>query len=129
MVLPLNPPADDEVQTDDTRSFDVAPGFSIRAVDGLRGGERHEHEGQHGNFLVAGPKVDPPRSIIFHPDPDPSLGKVMDKFVGTFGYVWLKRNAGQANIFEYAPFLSWSMNAIVRQTLYPRRFHQPKIRG
>lgn len=118
MALPdLNPPADDEVKTDDLRSFDVTPGFSIRAVDGLRGDEPDKPKGHHESFLVAGPKVDEPKSIIFHPDPDPSLGKVMDKFVGTFGYVWLKRNAGQADTFQYAPFLSWSMHAIVRQTL------------
>src|ERR1700761_8812669 len=41
MALPeLNPPADGEPKSD-VRSFDVASGFSIQAVDGLRGGERH----------------------------------------------------------------------------------------
>lgn len=117
MVLPdLNPPGDDEVKTDDVRRFDVTPSFSIRAVDGLRGDEPDQPKGHHGRLLVPGPQVPVPQSIIFHPDPDPSLGKVMDKFVGTFGYVWLRRIAGQADTFQYAPPLSWSMNAIVRQT-------------
>ncbi|OCT51879.1 hypothetical protein CLCR_08826 [Cladophialophora carrionii] len=62
------------VKTDDTRSFDVAPGFSILAVGGLRGGELHKHKEHHGSFLVADPKVDLPKSIIFYPDSDPSLG-------------------------------------------------------
>ncbi|EXJ58861.1 hypothetical protein A1O7_06291 [Cladophialophora yegresii CBS 114405] len=106
MGLPdMDGPAHAEVKTDDTRSFDVAPRFSIRAVDGRRGGESHEQKGHHQSFLVAGPKVDVPKTIIFHPDPDPSLGKVMDKFVGTFGYVWLERNAAQADTFQYALFL------------------------
>ncbi|ETI22169.1 hypothetical protein G647_06242 [Cladophialophora carrionii CBS 160.54] len=85
-------PANSEVKTDDTRSFDVAPGFSIQAVGELRGGELHKHKEHHGSFLVAGPKVDLPKSIIFHPDTDPSLGKVMDKFVGTFGEVRLEND-------------------------------------
>jgi hypothetical protein len=102
MVLSDLNPRDD----DDVRSFDVTPSFCIRAVDGLRGGEPDQPKGHHGSSLVSGPQVSLPTSISNHPDPDPSLGKVMDKFVGTFGYVLLKRIVGQADRFQYAPSLS-----------------------
>jgi hypothetical protein len=78
MALPdLNPPSD-EVKTDDVRSFYVTPGFFIWAVDGLREDEPDEPKKYYGSFLVAGPKVDELKSIIFYLDPDPSLNKVME---------------------------------------------------
>lgn len=81
MVLPwFDQLADIDTKTDDVRSFDVKPGFAIRPVDGFR----------QGNVIsrrVEGPKVEEKQAITVHPGLDKSLGNVLDKFVGTFGYV------------------------------------------
>jgi hypothetical protein len=75
-------------EDDNVRSFDVKPSFSMRAVDGLRGDE--EQETKHGGHLTARVRdvsASVSKSIVNHPDDDPTLGTVLRKFVGTFGYV------------------------------------------
>jgi hypothetical protein len=77
MALPdLNPPGD-EIKTDDVRSFHVTSGFFIRAVDGFREDKSDESKKHYNSFLVADPKVDELKSIIFYFNLDPSLNKVM----------------------------------------------------
>lgn len=72
--------------TDDVRSFDVAPGFSISEVDGRRGGVQTDHpQGQKPlGRLVSNVPVLHPRQINVHPNDDPTMGPVLGKFVGTF---------------------------------------------
>jgi hypothetical protein len=80
-------------EDDNVRSFDVKPRFSIRAVDGLRGDEEQETKNSgHFAAMVRGVPALLSKSIVNHPDDDPTLGTVLGKFVGTFRYVnWLNR--------------------------------------
>ena len=77
--------------TDDVRSFDVAPGFSITEVDGHRGEAQTDHPQVQKPLrkLVSNVPVLQPRKIDVHPNDDLTLGPVLGKFVGTFRYVYL----------------------------------------
>lgn len=72
--------------TDNVRRFDVASGFSIRAVDGRRRGQlQPDHPGAQKPLPQQPvPKPVPVPKITVHPNDDPALGPALGKFVGTF---------------------------------------------
>jgi len=73
--------------TDSVRSFAVEPGFSIRQVDGRRGGEQQRPPSDQKPVSGLDPDTPlvEPKKITSHPKDDTAtLGPVLGKFVGTF---------------------------------------------
>jgi hypothetical protein len=69
----------------DARSFGVDPSFGIKSVDqGRQQPTDSQTAGQKTLGVSRLPRPDL-KEIITHPPPDPALGPVLGKFVGTFG--------------------------------------------